>query len=104
MTKLLKTKQLSGGTTQTVESFWNGTSTAFFQGPAGAIINVKYGKGRLSVNRQRQTLDGNTVKKLTVGKGSLAYARMRVKVPVASQVTYDVYPGEVAQQLPELEF
>jgi hypothetical protein len=99
-----KTVQLPGGTTQTVESFWNASATAFFQGPPGAIINVKYGKGRFSVNRQKQTLDGVSTKKLTVGKGSLVWARMRVKVPVASPVTYDVYPGEVAQQLPEFRF
>ncbi|PTT65193.1 hypothetical protein [Arthrobacter sp. HMWF013] len=101
---MLKTKQLPGGTTQTVETFWNTTSTAFFQGPAGAIINVKYGKGRFSVNRQKQTLDGNSIKKLIVGKGSLVFARMRVKLPVATVVTYDVYPGEVAQQSPEFKF
>jgi hypothetical protein len=101
---VLKTVELSGGKTHTVESFWNAAGTAFFQGPVGAIINVKYGKGWLSVNRQKQTLDGVSVKKLSVGKGSLVYARMRVKVPVTSQVTYDVYPGGVAQQLPEFEF
>lgn len=101
---MLITKDLPSGKTQTLESFWNATATAFFQGPAGATINVKYGKGRFSVNRQKQTLDGVTVKKLTVGKGSLVLARMRMKVPVASQVSYDLYPGEVAQQLPEFEF
>lgn len=58
----------------------------------------------ISTNRQQQVLDGVSIKKLTVGKGSLAYARMRVKVAVASQVTYDVYPGDVAQQSPEFEF
>lgn len=101
---MLKTVQLRGGVTHTIESFWNTTSTAFFQGPSGAIINVKYGKGRLSTNRQKQTLDGTSIKKLTVGKGSLVFARMRVKVPVTSQVTYDIYPGNVAQQSPEFKF
>lgn len=101
---MIRTRQLSGGTTQTVESFWNATGTAFFRGPAGATINVKYGKGRFSVNRQNQTLDGQSVKKLVVGKGSLVFARMRVKVPVTSEVTYDVYPGNVAISSPEFEF
>ena len=101
---VLRTKRLPGGTTQTVESFWNSTATAFFRGPAGAKINVKYGKGRFSVNRQKQTLDGVTVKKLVVSKGSLVLARMRVKVPVDAEVTYDFHPGKVAQQSREYEF
>ncbi|SDP49052.1 hypothetical protein SAMN04487914_11344 [Arthrobacter sp. ok909] len=98
------TKELPGGITQTVESFWNATGTAFFRGPAGATINVKYGKGWLSVNRQKQTLDGKSVKKLVVGAGSLAYARMRVKLNVASEVTYDFHPGDVAVSTPDIEF
>lgn len=101
---MLRTKRLPGGKTQTVESFWNATGTAFFREPAGATINVKYGKGRLSVNRQKQTLDGIAIKKLVVSKGSLVFARMRVRVPVASEVTYDMYPGNVAQPSPEFEF
>lgn len=99
---MIKTVHLPGGRTQTLESFWNTTSTAFFKAPVGAIINVKYGKGRWSsVNVQKQTLDGNSVKKLVVGSGSLVYARMRMKVPVASDVTYEVMPGDVAQSTPE---
>lgn len=101
---MIRTKQLSSGTTHTVESFWNATGTAFFRGPAGTTINVKYGKGRFSVNRQNQTLDGQSIKKLVVGKGSLVFARMRVKVSVTSAVTYDVYPGNVAISSPEFDF
>lgn len=92
---MLRTKALPSGKTQTLESFWNVSATAFFRGPAGATINVKYGKGRFSVNRQKQTLDGNSVKKLSVGAGSVVGARMRMKVPIASTVTYDFYPGEI---------
>jgi hypothetical protein len=101
---VIKTKRLLGGKTETVESFWNATGTAFFRAPAGASINVKYGKGRMSVNRQVQTLDGNTIKKLSVGKGSILFARMRVKVPNTTDVTYDIYPGDVAITTPEQRF
>jgi hypothetical protein len=101
---MIRTKRLLGGKTQTVESFWNATGTAFFRAPAGARISVKYGKGRLSINRQEQILDGETVRKLVVGKGSILYARMRVKVPTTADVTYDFYPGSVAITSPEQRF
>ncbi|MFE6166181.1 hypothetical protein ACFQ7F_45645 [Streptomyces sp. NPDC056486] len=87
-----------------MELFFNATGTAFFRAPAGAKINVKYGKGRLSVNRQVQVLNGEVVKKLSVGKGSILGARMRVKVASSADVTYDVYPGNVAIQFPEQNF
>jgi hypothetical protein len=98
---VLKTKNLPSGITQTLESFWNATGTAFFLEPAGATINVKYGKGWWSRNTQKQTLDGKRVKKLVVGVGSLAYARMRMHVPVSSEVTYELHPGDVAVITPE---
>lgn len=101
---MLRSRTLTGGTTHTVESFWNANATAFFRAPKGAKINVKYGKGMFSVNRQAQTLDGVTYKKLSVGKGSLGWARMRVKVVETAEVEYDVYTGGVAQQLPERRF
>jgi len=102
--RMIRTKRLTSGTTQTVESFWNATATAFFREPAGAKINVKYGKGWASKNVQTQILDGINYKKLTVGAGSLVYARMRVKVPETTDVTYDVYPGGVAIKTPEIRF
>ncbi|MDQ0078277.1 hypothetical protein [Arthrobacter oryzae] len=101
---VVKRVQLPSGTTQTLERFWNASATAFFRGPAGATINVKYGKGRFSRNVQKQTLDGVTIKKLTVGAGSLVFARMRMKVPTPSVVEYDVMPGGVARPSPEFDF
>jgi hypothetical protein len=101
---MIRTRHLPSGETQTVETFWNATGTAFFREPAGAKINVKYGKGRFSVNRQVQTLDGNSVKKLSVGRGSVLYARMRVKVPKTTDVTYDAYPGNVVITVPVERF
>ena len=101
---MIREKHLTSGETHTVESFWNASATAFFRQPVGAKINVKYGKGWFSVNVQSQTLDGETYKKLTVGAGSLALARMRVKVPVTTDLSYDVYPGGVAVNAPEVGF
>jgi hypothetical protein len=101
---MIRSKHLTSGRTHTVESFWNASATAFFREPAGATINVKYGKGWFSVNRQQQTLDGQTYKSLSVGGGSIGYARMRMKVPVATDVTYDVYLGGVAVTTPEERF
>ncbi len=101
---MLRTKHLTGGTTHTVESFWNATGAAFFREPAGAKINVKYGVGWFSINRQSQTLNGGDYKKLEVGRVSVVYARMRVKVANTTDVTYDVYPGDVAVTTPEIPF
>jgi hypothetical protein len=68
---MIKIVRLPGGKTSTVESFWNATGTAFFRAPAGTKINVKYGVGWASSNQQTQTLDGQKVKKLSVGTGSI---------------------------------
>ena len=97
-------KRLPGGRTSTVETFWNSTGTAFFKAPAGTKINVKLGVGWASVNQQTQTLDGNTVKKLSVGGESIVYARMRVKPLHDADVFYDIYPGNVAIITPEQPF
>lgn len=101
---MIRIKRLRGGTTHTVETYWNVSATAFFRGPAGAKINVKYGKGWASVNRQSQTLNGRDVKKLKVGAGSLVVARMRVKLPADGEIAYDVSPGDVARPSPEFNF
>jgi hypothetical protein len=39
-----------------------------------------------------------------VGRVSVVYARMRVKVANTTDVTYDVYPGDVAVTTPEIPF
>jgi hypothetical protein len=101
---MIRIKRLPGGKTSTVESFWNSTATAFFRAPAGAKINVKYGVGWASVNSETQTLDGETVKKLSVGIGSIGYARMRVKPLRDADVAYDIYPGNVAISISEQHF
>lgn len=101
---MLRTKRLTAGRTHTLESFWNATATGYFRGPAGARIKVKYGVGWASVNTQSQILDGDTYAKLTVGKAALILARMRMKVPRDTDVTYDLEPGGVGTKLPEQRF
>lgn len=101
---MIRTKHITSGAWRTVESFWNASGTAFFRAPAGARIKVRYGVGFFGFDRQTQTLNGSDYKKLTVGLGSVAYARMQVRVSQSTDVTYDVYGGGVAVTTPEIPF
>ncbi len=101
---MIKTKRIKAGGWRTVESFWNTTSTAFFLTPNGARIKIRYGSAWVGYDSGGQTLDGHTVKKLSVGMVSLAYARMQVRVSADADVTYDVHPGSVARPSPEFHF
>jgi len=101
---MLRTKHIRSGEWRTVESFFNASGTAFFRAPAGAKIKVRYGVGFLGFDRQKQTLNGSEFKKLSVGFGSVASARMQVSVSRNTDVTYDVYGGGVAVSTPEIAF
>jgi hypothetical protein len=101
---MIKTKRITSGGWRTVESFWNASGTAFFRAPAGAQIKVRYGYGWFGFDRQKQTLNGSDFKRLGVGYGSVAYARMQVKVSKTADVTYDVYGGGVATPSPDIPF
>ena len=101
---ILKHKYIKAGGWRTVEYFWNAKGTAFFKAPAGAQIKVRYGAGWLGFDRQKQTLDGSTYKKLSVGSGSIALARMQIKVRENTLVTYDVYPGGIGLVTPPIRF
>ena len=101
---MIRTKHITSGGWRTVESFWNASGTAFFKAPSGAKIKVRYGVGWFGFDRQKQTLNGRDYKKLTVGLGSLGYARMQVSVSQTTNVTYDVYGGGVAVSSPEIPF
>ena len=100
----LVTKRIEAGGWRTVESFWNAKGTAFFRSPVDAEIKVRYGGGFLGFDRQKQTLNGSDYKKLSVGMGSIAYARMQIKVPQTTYVTYDVYGGGIAVGTPPIRF
>ncbi len=90
---MIRSKRIEAGDWRTVESFWNANGTAFFKLPVGASIKVRYGVGFLGFDRQKQTLNGSNYKKLSVGTGSIARARMQIKVSQTTDVTYDVYGG-----------
>ena len=101
---MIRTKHVTSGGWRTVESFWNASGTAFFKAPSGAQIKVRYGVGWFGFDRQKQTLNGRDFRKLSVGLGSLGYARMQVKVSQTTDVTYDVYGDGVARSSPEIPF
>ena len=101
---MVRTKHITSGDWRTVESFWNANGTAFFRAPSGAKIKVRYGVGWFGFDRQTQTLNGSDFKKLSVGAGSVARARMQIRVSHTTDVTYDVYGGGVAVTTPEVSF
>jgi hypothetical protein len=102
---VVRQKTVRSGDWRTLEWFWNVTTTGFFHAPAGAQIKIRYGGGwPFGSDSQRQTLDGNAVKRLAVGKASLVAARMQIRVSSDATVAYDVEPGNVAQLPPELHF
>jgi hypothetical protein len=103
---MIRTKRITSGSWQTIEWFFNATGFAFFKAPAGSTIKVRYGLGAFGKDRQKQTLNGREYKRLVVTAAfSLARARMQVKVPQTTDVTYDVYPGDPNIKLtPEKEF
>ena len=79
---------VKSGDFRTVATLWNTTATGTFRCPAGAKIRVRYGGGWFAVNRQNQTLNCDTAKRLSVGKWSLVVARMQIKVPTSQYVSW----------------
>ena len=100
----LRSRQVRAGDWRTLESFWNVTTTAFLRAPAGAAIRIRYCGWWFAVNRQQQTLDGSTYKRLNVSRWSLFVARIQMKVKTDAVVTYDVEPGSVANMPPGISF
>jgi hypothetical protein len=88
MTEVVRTKFVKAGKWRTLESGWNTNFSCGFGGPTGARVKVRYGNGRwLGRDSQKQTLDG-TPRLLRVGRGSLGYARVQMKVSRHVPVTY----------------
>ncbi len=96
----VRTKFVKGGSWRTLEWFWNVTTTAFFRAPAGAQIKIRYSGWIFGVDRQKQTLDGESVKRLSVSKWSIFVARIQIRTDKDINVTYDVEPGNVAVMPP----
>jgi hypothetical protein len=80
------------------------TATAFFEGPAGAEVKIRYSGSLFGVDRQRQKLDGHTRKRLLIGKWSAFSARLQIRTAQDASVHYAVEPGDVANLLPEQHF
>lgn len=102
----IKTKLVKKGGWRTLESFWNASGTGFFFNPPQASIRVRYGGGSWwnGFTRQQQKLTGAKAFKLSVGMGSLAYARMQMSVNQDTNVTYHVFGGGVAVSTPDIPF
>lgn len=92
----VRIKSVKGGSWRTLETFWNVTTTAFFKAPANAQIKIRYSGWLVGVDRQKQTLDGETIKKLEVSRWSVFTARVQIRSNSDITVTYYVEPGNVA--------
>jgi hypothetical protein len=89
MAEVQRTKRVTAGDWRTLESGWNATFTCLFLAPSGAEIKIRYGGGWIfGKDSQHQTLDGIHTKALNVGRASLAYARVQMKVRSDADVTY----------------
>ena len=98
----VRTKLVKGGDWRTLETFWNVTTTAFFKDPAGAEIKIRYSGSFVGVDRQKQRLDGVTIKRLAVSRWSLFSARIQMRTTRDVEVTYAVEPGNVANLPPAI--
>jgi len=86
-------KRVKKGKWRTLESGWNASFICRFRGPAGAKIKIRYGGGwPFGKNSQQQTLNGNTIKVVNVGKASFVYARVQIKVQSDIDVSYTYVP------------
>ena len=93
---MTKAQFVKAGDWRTLESAWNARLVVVFLEPPGAQIKIRYGDGSfLGIDSDRQTLDGRNRKTLRVGRVSLAYARIQVRVSFDTDIVYDVFPGDV---------
>ncbi len=77
----VRESRVQAGDWRTLATLWNTTATGVFLAPPGAQIKVRCGDGwPIGRDRQRQTLDGVTEKRLSVGRWSALVARMQVRV------------------------
>jgi hypothetical protein len=66
---------------------------------------LRFGDGRwVGFDSQKQTLDGTPYKILTWGRLSLLFVRVQINVAQSTQITYDIYPGQLGVKNPENPF
>jgi hypothetical protein len=92
----VRSKSIKKGDWRTLETFWNVTTTVFFKEPGGVQIRLRYSAKPFPVNRQTQTLDGRTEKRIVVSKWSIFAARVQAHTKVDTNITYILAPGNVA--------
>ncbi|REL33433.1 hypothetical protein DYD21_11720 [Rhodohalobacter sp. SW132] len=91
MSRISKTVFVKAGKWRTLETHWSRAKIRFyFRNPPGAKIRARYGFGWLSKNRQTQTLDGSSEKKISIGTWGLTRAKVQMKTLNDSNVIYDV--------------
>jgi len=83
-----RTDYVTAGDFRTVATLWNTTAVGEFVCPAGATIRVRYGVWPFEYNRQQQTLDCQSAKRLSVGAWSVTRAKLQIKVPESTYVTW----------------
>lgn len=83
-----RTDYVTAGDFRTLATLWNTNATGVFNCPAGAKIRVRYAAWPFGVNRQEQDLDCQTFKRLSVSRWSVFVARMQIKVPTSTFVTW----------------
>ena len=86
-----RTDYVQSGSWRTLETLWNAAAQGFFRLPAGAQIKVRRGVGWFGWDTQKQTLDGDSTKSLSVGK-SVIPSRMQMKVTQSTYATYTYCP------------
>ena len=100
----VREKFVRSGDWRTLETFWNVTTTAWFQKPAGAEVKIRYSGWWFGADRQRQRLDGSTVKRLVISRWSVFTARLQIRVSNDTAVIYVVEAGDVANLPPGISF
>ena len=85
-------KFVKAGAWRTLESGWNVSFSCEFVYPVGGQVKVRYGGGwPFGWDSQKKTLDG-TNKSVSVGRGSLVYARVQIRVQQDVDVGYTYIP------------
>ena len=100
----VREKFVRSGDWRTLETFWNVTTTAWFQKPAGAEVKIRYSGWWFGADRQRQRIDGSTVKRLVISRWSVFTARLQIRVTNDTAVIYSSRPVTSPTCPPESPF
>jgi len=93
MARVQRGAVVKGGKYRTIATHWSTAKARFyFRRPAGMKIRVRYGVGWFSVNRQKQTLDGQAERIISVGAWSATRSKIQVKTDRDMDVFYEYEP------------